>query len=72
MNQILPLLITALKNDKGRDVNRTLVLLGVGWCAWQLTVLDKRIAVIEAVHAPQIHQHANGFTATNHLARVTP
>lgn len=53
MNQILTLLIQTVAKDKGRDVNRSLVLIGVAWCAWQLTVLDKRVAVIEAAHAPR-------------------
>lgn len=62
MNQLLPLLLNALKADKGRDVNRSLVLIGVAWCAWQLTVLDKRVAVIEAAHAPRPAHIAGAVT----------
>lgn len=70
MNQILSALLGALAKDKGRDVNRTLVLVGVAWCAWQLTILDKRVAVIEAAHAPRIHHGAEAPTGTNHFTAL--
>ena len=66
MNQILTLLMQAISKDKGRDANRTLVLVGVAWLCWQMTVLDKRVAVIELAHAPRPVHVARA--ETNHLA----
>lgn len=47
MNPILTALLATLGKDKGRDVNRTLVLAGVAWCAYQLTLVERRVANIE-------------------------
>lgn len=69
MNQLLPMLLNMLKADKGRDVNRTLVLLGVIYCALQLESLDNRVAVIEAAHRPASHAAA---ASTNSLATTGP
>jgi hypothetical protein len=48
VNQLLALFMSNLKADKGRDINRTLVLLGVAWCVIQLNDVNKRITGIES------------------------
>ena len=67
MQALVNMLMSQLKADKGRDVNRTVVLCGVLYLVWQVSVLDKRIAVIEAAHAPRPAHLANS-SATNDFA----
>lgn len=72
MNQLLSLLLSALKNDKGRDVNRTLVLIGVIYCCAMVTNLDKRVAVIEATARAHASTNPPPATTTNTFAHVLP
>lgn len=73
MNQLITMLLGSLKADKGRDVNRTLVLIGVIYCAIEISSLDKRMAVIEAVYrsrgpVPSQDSGAASPSRTNRLA----
>lgn len=41
-------IMRAITADKGRDVNRTIVLLGVVWCAVQIADVKARVERLEA------------------------
>lgn len=36
-----------LLSDRGRDVHRALCILCLSYCAWKVTEIDKRLAVVE-------------------------
>lgn len=73
MNQLLALLMSQLKADKGRDLNRTAVLAGVCFLIWKTDVIDKRLSVVEDAHKPrQAHQAGELASATNDFANVGP
>ena len=72
MNQLLALIMANLKADKGRDINRTLVLLGVAWCVIQLNDVDKRMAAIETrLAAAHIASVGPGVTGPGSVTSAT-
>lgn len=40
-------LIKLLLSERGRDVHRALCIIGIAYCAWRITEIDKRLAVVE-------------------------
>lgn len=73
MAQLLQILMSQIKADKGRDLNRTAVLIGVIYLVWKTDVIDNRVIVIEAAHAPrQSHQAGELASTTNDFATVGP
>lgn len=44
----MELLLKKMLSEKGRDVNRSLIFVIVLYTAFQITELDRRVAVIEA------------------------
>jgi hypothetical protein len=67
MQVLFNAIMGAIKADKGRDVNRTLVLVGVAYLCWQCSVIEKRLSIVES----RILDHW-GQSATNrqHVASV--
>jgi len=64
MNKLIETLMGKLTADKGRDVNRTLVLLGVLWCAVQISDVKERVVIIETRLNHRVE-------ATNEYGKVT-
>jgi hypothetical protein len=72
MNPILTALMGALKADKGRDVNRTLVLAGVLWCAIQIQDVKERVTIIETKLSVTRQAVTAPGSVTNSTAQVGP
>jgi len=75
MEKILPLLLAALKAEKGRDKARAATLVLVGFVAFQQIRMDTRLAIVETllrdrpgVTGPGIVTPA--VSRTNQLARA--
>lgn len=47
MNNVIEAIMGKITADKGRDVNRSLVLVLVVWCAFQIGEIKERVVVIE-------------------------
>lgn len=41
-------LVKLLLSERGRDVHRALCILGLVYCAYKITEIDKRLAVVES------------------------
>ncbi len=74
MNQLFTLLMGQLKADKGRDINRTAVLAGVIFLCWKTEIIDNRLTVVEAAHAPRVPHLATltGAASPTNFASVGP
>lgn len=57
----------AIRADKIRDGGRTLILMGVIYCATQIVEVKQRVAIIEyrLTHSSQSTNKANGFAQIN-------
>ncbi len=62
MNELFKLILS----EKGRDSNRALLLALTLYVAWQVTQIDKRVAVLET----SAKERDRAALATNHLVRV--